>query len=248
MNGFKNALAGAVVFIGLGASISQAIAAPIGISTCQTISVPGSYVLTNNINAVGNCFVLTADYITLDFDGYSVVGDGTGSGIVGVSTRKGVTIRNGAIRGFSYGINFGGNGILFVVERMRVTDNANTGIGVNSQAIVRDNAVSGNAVGIATSARSLVTGNVAVSNSDGISVGPGSTIIGNMSGGNSRDGFQLYSGSTIVNNTAQANTRYGFAVECRSNLLGNSALFNSAANFQLNILPGACVQSHNLAP
>jgi hypothetical protein len=58
-------------------------AAPTAISACQPISQPGSYVLTTNIVASGDCLVIAlgVDAVTIDLAGFSISGNGTGTGI-----------------------------------------------------------------------------------------------------------------------------------------------------------------------
>jgi hypothetical protein len=249
MNGTKYLLLAATLAVSLGVHAPQALSAPSSISACQTISLSGSYVLTNNLTAAGDCLILAADYITIDLAGFTIAGNGTGSGIKGSGgTRKGITVRNGTVRHFVNGINFAFDGIYMLFEQLRILDNSNTGAGANEVAIVKDSLFYGNGIGIYAGSRSVITGNVARGNTDGLNIGSGSTLIGNTSGINSRDGIQVGNGSTLVNNTAHGNSRYGFLVDCRSNLMGNTATLNSTSNFQLDTTLGACLQSHNLAP
>jgi len=50
------------------------------INACQTISVPGEYVLTANVTSNATCFEVTADDVTIDGDGYSITGSGPNDG------------------------------------------------------------------------------------------------------------------------------------------------------------------------
>ena len=51
------------------------------ISKCGTISKPGSYVLTRNLTANGDCLVVAANFVTIDLGGWVITGNGTGGGI-----------------------------------------------------------------------------------------------------------------------------------------------------------------------
>ena len=55
----------------------EAAARETKITTCQTISQPGSYELANNLTATGDCLVITADGVTIDLAGFSIVGSNT---------------------------------------------------------------------------------------------------------------------------------------------------------------------------
>ena len=50
------------------------------ISKCTTISKPGSYVLTRNLTASGDCLMVAANFVTLDLGGWVITGNGTGTG------------------------------------------------------------------------------------------------------------------------------------------------------------------------
>lgn len=248
MKGKKYLAVGAILVLSLEARAPVATAQPTEITTCLTITTPGSYVLNNNLTALGDCLVVATNFVTINLNGFSIKGNGTGSGIKGNGTsRIGITVHDGTIRRFVRGIDFASEGIQIHIERMRLVKNSGTGAGANELAIVKDSLFSENGVGLVVGSRSVVTGNTARGNTDGIQVGSGSTIIGNTSGVNSRDGFQLDNGSTIVNNTAHSNTRFGLVVQCPSNLLGNTAMFNGT-NVSLDTTLGTCNTEHNLIP
>ena len=60
---------------------SPSFAAPKVLNNCQTIVEPGAYVVGKNIAASGDCFVIAADNVNLDFDGFVLTGNGTGSAL-----------------------------------------------------------------------------------------------------------------------------------------------------------------------
>ena len=53
-------------------------AAPIPIRECQTISLPGSYVLERNLTTAGDCLVINASFVTVDLNGFSITGSPRG--------------------------------------------------------------------------------------------------------------------------------------------------------------------------
>jgi hypothetical protein len=81
------------------------------------INQPGSYYLTGQITGVSgqNGIVINTDDVTLDLNGYAVVGAGSGSGIEVASGLQRVSVRNGAVRGWS-------NGVLGSTSSLRLTD------------------------------------------------------------------------------------------------------------------------------
>ncbi len=48
------------------------LAGAIDVSSCGTLSLSGTYVLTKNVSSTGTCFKITANDVTVDCDGYSV--------------------------------------------------------------------------------------------------------------------------------------------------------------------------------
>ena len=57
-------------------------AAPKVLNNCQAIVESGAYVIGKNITASGDCFVIAADNVNLDLDGFVLTGNGTGSAFV----------------------------------------------------------------------------------------------------------------------------------------------------------------------
>ena len=112
----KTRLRAAPALVGVIASVTALGAGPAlgaSLSKCTTITKPGSYVLTRNLTAVGNCFVVGADFVTIDLGGWAITGDGTGGGITDQGAgRRGIAVRNGAITGFEVGISVGAKSIV----------------------------------------------------------------------------------------------------------------------------------------
>lgn len=87
-------------------AVADAVAAPKNIGVCGIISEPGSYLLTKNLNAIGDGLTVTADYVTIDLAGFTIFGDGTGAGIKGDGTRLAITMRDGTITTSPMGLIF----------------------------------------------------------------------------------------------------------------------------------------------
>jgi len=205
-------------------------AGPTDVKRCGTISSPGSYVLAGNIASsnlavTGNCIYINADNVTLDFAGFAMSGDGTGTGVFIEAT--GVTLRNGTITGFSAGITIGvvqvwtlGN----IVESMRVRNNTLSGV-MGGSAVVRNSLFTGNGTAIGVNDGSLVTGNRVYGNNAGIYVQAGSIVQGNV---------------------VQSNSSIGIGATCPSLVLGNTSTNNGPINV---LLSGAgCTSDQNVAP
>jgi hypothetical protein len=113
-----------------------------------TISRPGSYTLAGNLNVPnGNttAIEITADHVTLDLNGFAILGPadcsggnpcvnvGTGRGISTPSVRFNLTIRNGTIQGMGReGVYLQGDSHL--VEYLHVRSNGNHGVWLASSA------------------------------------------------------------------------------------------------------------------
>src|SRR5262249_19221991 len=151
------------------------------ISSCGSINASGSYKLVNNLTTSGDCLVVASGAtanITIDLNGFTILGDGTGSGIRGDNVFEGFTIRNGTVKNFNVGLSLFGNTGL--VENMQLIRNTGTGLYSVENIRVKD---------------SIFTGN-----QTGLDVGQGSDLIGNLVSYNNSDGMVIEGSSTLVNN------------------------------------------------
>lgn len=184
-------------------AVSPAQAAPTAITACGTISQSGSYELAQNLSANGNCLVITAPYVTIDLEGFTIIGAGTGTGIlVSGGNVTGTALRHGAVVGFLNAVNLGSTGYA-VVEGLRVDTPllSDVGTGISALGIVKDNVVIGLASGVGINATGQVTGNFVYSFGTGMSVGPASTVIGNTVFGTQR-GLEVVCPSNVTDNTS----------------------------------------------
>jgi hypothetical protein len=223
MKSYVRRVLAASVALGCAGLAPAALAVPEIINNCKTITLPGSYVLKDNLAAAGDCLVVQADFVTIDLEGFVISGNGTGSGITDQNvTRRGITVRNGTLTGFSNGVDLrASRGV--TVEQVRTIANGNNGVTAGQLATVRG-VLSFDNTGI------------------GILAGLGSTIIGNTLGRN-QAGISSGIGSSVINNTSRNNVSTGISVECPSLVLGNAATAN-AIDLQL-IGGGACTSDHN---
>jgi len=193
-----------------------------------TINESGSYVLTSNlIVATGNAININADNVTLDLNGHGIYGPGTGTG-KGISAvnRYNITIKNGIVRGFSFGIYL-------------YNDADHKGAGHRIEGIQASN---NGSLGIYTYCSTVVTNCTANNNgSDGITAYPGTVT--NCTA-NRNGAFGIYAmDSTVTNCTANNNGSYGIyasystVTNCTANYNGSdgiTAYYSTVTNCTAN--------------
>jgi len=255
--------------------INQARALAGGVTGSDTLGFPvfidtnGSYRLTSNLtvdeNTVAIEVLASAKEVTIDLNGFAIVGpvtcpglppvcsgSGTGVGIHAADTATRVEVSNGTIRGMgSHGIYLAGGGS---IEHVRSGENAGDGInlGINffGNSLVKDSTASSNGgTGISTSAYSVVVNDIAVGNAvDGIATATGCTIAGNTTIANGRNGIRTAS-STVLDNAIRLNSSYGLFSINSSNLAGyarnvltvnNSAGDGTQVSSGIQIGPNQC--------
>src|SRR5262249_30263327 len=161
-----------------------------------------------------------------DLGGFTITGNGTGSGISNTNVVEGLTVLNGTIKSFARGINIFGNTI--IVERMILIRNSAFGLTGVENVHIKDSYADGNGVGAAVAEGALVTGSSFSFNaSDGLRV----TAVG------------VSPGSTISNNIAIRNGGAGLRIKCPALILGNTANGNAGGNV-VRVGDG-CVLAHN---
>jgi hypothetical protein len=212
---------------------SSALAAgPSNVNSCRTITASGSYLLTRNVSASGDCFNIRADDVTFDFDGFTATGDGTGAAMA--LEGRGIVVRNGTVRGFGVGIVIVTHGPTrdlregAVIERMQVLDMVNFGIG-GGFGTVRDSFMAGNGnTSIALgSGPSIISNNRVVGNARaGVSAGPGSNVSGNVISNNDLLPFSI-----------------GLNVQCPSLVVNNTIVGQTTNLFTSGV---GCVMDHNV--
>ncbi len=194
----------------------------------------GSYFLEEGIST-SNVFAIeiTASGVTLDGNGQTITGSGTGAGVLIDSEASGVTVENFAgITGFENGIESTGDGTR--IERNTVYGNRNGIVSFGDNSIIAYNNASYNSVGGGDSAgigsigtHSSIFNNTASNNRIGImSIGSDSSIFNNAVSNSSAHGLGVSGDqTTITNNVVNNTTGYGIQV------IGNySVITNNMVN------------------
>ena len=193
------------------------------IDSCITISSPGEYVLTTNINSASTCINITSSNVTFDGAGYTINGTRT-SGTYGVYvynssiTVTNVTVRNLNVTNWNYGIYYQNAKNGSVANN---TTSSNSGDGITL---------------FSSSNNNTLTSNIASSNGDtGIRLQSSSynNLIRNTANSNhNNNGITLsYSSNNnaLINNNASSNA-YGITLGTSSNnnsMSGNNASLNA---------------------
>ncbi len=166
---------------------AQAITLP------YTISQPGSYVLTSNLTGSNGLdgFIIDADDVTLDLNGFALVGvTGSLDGVHVDGAHSNITVKNGTIRswaarGISAALAVNGR-----FEGLSIGNCSNDGISVGSNSIIRVLSVTDNgAAGIHVAGNwNRIDSNNVTDNDRGIDVdGTDNIIIRNSAGNNTTD-------------------------------------------------------------
>ena len=219
------------------------------------ISSSGSYYLAENIDAFfgQHGIEITADDVTLDLNGFRILGNtevGSLDGVHLTSGTKNVTIRNGTIEFFfGDGINAlqsqnltvegvrlyanGDDGLQSgertIVRACAASDNFNYGFRVGAFSVVTDSTAADNTtwIGFSASIGATFRGCTAHANGDdGFSTGSYATVENCVADTNSGDGFDLANGSSITNCTARQNTNDGIHSSGPGTITGCTARFN----------------------
>jgi hypothetical protein len=213
-----------------------------------TISQSGSYRLSGNLTVPDpntTAIEITADDVTLDLNGFAILGPtvcagipltcnptGTGDGIFAAGGIENVTVVNGTVRGMGgAGVHLRGPSSL--VDRVHATSNGSTGIIAGFAAIVTASQATANGGGgIIANTGSLVTGNTARGNrGNGISaVIVGGTVSSNAASSNGGAGISAGIGSIVIGNSAASNTLHGLVLDATAGYSQNALTLNNGGN------------------
>jgi len=182
-----------------------------------TISQSGSYLLTSNLDVTGQpspedvtALDVNADNTTIDLNGFSIIGPGTGGSGMGIDAVffNGVTVRNGTVRGMgSHGVKTDRRAL---IEELLVQENGGDGIFVDLFSVVSRNRAWMNGGRGIDAGSSTIHGNSCHNNTgDGISDSGSSSIVGNTVTFNTGDGIVARFGSLLRGNTIRANGGFG---------------------------------------
>jgi hypothetical protein len=193
------------------------------------ISEPGSYQLASNLTVAStnvDAITITAGDVTLDLNGFTISGPGSGSG-VGIRGGFDVILINGTVRGMgSHGVALG---LRSRVEKVRSMFNGGDGFNVDRGSILVGNTANTNGgSGIYFGSESVVTGNA-------VNVNGAGGLIENVDVPNPNYG------SIVTNNVITRNTGVGLNLGSSSGFAANTMVGNSAVPLQGGIEVGGNV-------
>ena len=215
------------------------------------ITAQGSYYLTANLTATGGGagITISADNVTLDLNGFALIGGGSGSvaGINVPAAQKNILIRNGTVRGWTNGGINASNATNSVIQGIRLSNNSApstffniAGLSVGNGSTVKDCFVAknSNSHGISVGSACIVNSCVARANSDGagIRVMDSCYVVGNISDSNGT-GMTMGSGNRIESNSCTFNLNAGVLIPSgatnnlviRNNARGNNPNYSIAS-------------------
>ena len=207
------------------------------------ISQPGSYVLAGNFtvpDANTTAISITADNVTLDLGGFSIIGPtscsggppvtgcaptGSGNGIDGPGAND-VTVTNGSIKGM-------GNTAIVLGQRARVE---------RVRAVSNGAAAFPNAA-IFAGSESILIGNTVVNNGGSGIFCYGDSVSGNVAKGNNGDGIDCGNQCIVTGNTSSHNAGSGIGAGA-SAVVSNTLIANGASG--LNVFGGEVGYTNNV--
>ena len=217
------------------------------------ITKSGSYQLQGNFvttNANRTAILVTADNVTIDLNGFAIIGpnvctgvplvcnnSGTGIGI-DANDRQNIKVYNGTVRGMGdIGIRTGYGAI---IESVRVVSNGGNGISISGSGTVSGNTATFNGshgIAVGNNGTGTVSGNTVTFNGgNGITVFVG-TVSGNSVTFNGGNGIAVI-GGTVSGNTVTGNGDNGIAVGNNGTVSGNTVSGNVGNGLSLGTSTG----------
>jgi len=230
--------AAVVLALTIGASAlaaRPALAAPVQLTACGTISAPGQYVLGNDLTASGNCLVVTASEVAIDLKNHTITGDGSGIGIGdNFVAQKQIIVANGKIRNFVDGIGFEKSQVV-TLQNIDSSDNSNIGVAIDQGNSILNNVKANN-------------------NGQGVLIGACCNTLTNVqANGNSVTGIAISDCCNFLTTvTASHNGENGIATaNCCSSILSSKANGNTKAGITMsggaNLVSGSIVKKNGAA-
>jgi len=234
------------VFAPLAEIMGAPLPTEVNISSCENLTTENGvyYLNASNDSVIGTCFIISANNVTLDCQGNSITGDGSGYGVDNSWGHNYTTIKNCTIINFERGIDFE-NSDYGTIENNNVSLNSQLGIVLGASS---DNSLTGNTVssngnnGISIGGASYnnnVTGNTVDSNgNNGIDFNcefdEGNNVIGNTVNNNAISGIAFTGGAYnfVADNTAGNNTVDIVINVGNSNTLDNNTLITTPGQKQ----------------
>jgi parallel beta-helix repeat protein len=222
---------------------ATAKAAPaINISTCTTITAPGSYIVINNISCPTDAIVITADHVTLHLGGYTIVANA--NAIHAISVKNLAIVGPGTVNTADQGCGVQLEGVtLSKVIGVTATQNAvgicltkDTAGTTPAHNILAANKANGNTTGISAdvSLSNQFLGNECSNEGTGLYIasGVGDLIEGNKCNNNTTGIEFTGTSETVVANEADANINGGIFVHAG----GSHLRYNEATSNGVDIL------------
>jgi parallel beta-helix repeat protein len=195
----------------------------IPITLCQTISIPGTYQINQNLTSSGSCISIKAPDVKLNCNNKLISGTNNGYGIID-NGNSNVSISDCQIQSYDYGI---------YASNLNNLDLQNTTISEVSQGSVYKNVTDSSIGNVKISAFRLY--GISITNGKQISIENDVASSGLFNA----TGFALnnVTESKVVGNVGNSNPVYGFSISNSSNdnVSGNKAL----SNFQQDYYCGA---------
>lgn len=218
-----------------------ATAAPAAQATSGTLTITKNTVLTRDHYG---SIIIAADGITLNGNGHSIIGNGSGDGIY-FRDQTEVTIKNLKIKNFSRGITIYGDSSYNNIKGNTISHNKQDGIRIGG-VYTRKNTISGNTISnnggsgiyLEVSRENIITGNTILKNGGtGIyldTVCDRTTITGNTISKNSRGIYVRVSRSnTLTDNIISNNEHEGVSLIVSSD--NNTLTGNTISNNNIGI-------------
>jgi hypothetical protein len=134
-------------------TISYATAAPMPITACTTLVLPGTYQLTRDVSGGllpdGNCIDIASPNVTLDLQGHTLTGaTGAKAGIFVEDVATDANVENGKVTGFATGVRVQGN--KSTVQQLDLQGNGANGVLLQGagHAVVCCNTLGGSQMGV----------------------------------------------------------------------------------------------------
>jgi parallel beta-helix repeat protein len=209
-----------------------------------TISVPGSYFLTENITGAAGAdgIVITADGVTLDLNGFVLSGASTGADGIDSGGANHVTIKNGVIRNWTGAGIRGGSITNGRYEHVQLSSNSGGGIIAGKDSVVSDcQATDNGGNGVEVTQASGASGSSIVSDCivdgsvlDGIQVEYNVTVTGNTVTNSGGHGIHvLQSGNRIDNNNIQPGLGKAIKVDGSTNLIVRNSIHGAQSDVDI---------------
>jgi hypothetical protein len=201
------------------------------------IGQPGCYYLTSNITTNKNGIIIHVDGVTLDLNGFALVGDGTAgrSGITSSVAVKNIRILNGMVRGFAAAGIFlnGSSGVL--ASDLTIRDNGTTGLYLGDESMVTRCVIKGNVTsGLRVASASTVTDCAVTANGGaGITAGNNAVVERCVVGSNTGDGILVAGASVIADCSADANAGTGITCGVSCILRNSTSRASGSQGFNL---------------